>query len=308
MHPDGTGPGRASGPATALDDAALEALLSAAVLRGYRLDTEGEQRAVAAFRAARDAGAHRARTRRRDDWRPRERRLVLSLKTTLSLFLASLTLGGVAVAAIGSSDSSDGPADDQGRPSGPSTSAPDLPAAEHSSAASDAATHEPGHPSAAQDTEAQCRAYEQIEDRGNALDSTAWQRLVTAAGGEDKVVAYCAEQLARGTARSRPSQAATPGGGASGAANGAADDAGGNADDNAADNAESGADNAETGADNAETGADNAETGADNAETGADNAETGAERGAASGADNENAGAGAGGEQTDKAAEHDRNN
>ncbi|KUM74736.1 hypothetical protein [Streptomyces curacoi] len=275
VHPDGTGPGRASGPATALDDAALEALLSAAVLRGYRPDTEGEQRAVAAFRAARDAGAHRVRTRRRDDWRPRERRLVLSLKTTLSLFLASLTLGGVAVAAIGSSDSSDGPADDQGRPSGPSTSAPGLPAAEHSSAASDAATHKPGHPSAAQDTEAQCRAYEQIKDRGKALDSTAWQRLVTAAGGEDKVAAYCAEQLARETARSRPSQAATPGGGASGAANGAAngaaDDAGGNADDNAA-----------------------------------DNAETGAERGAASGADNENAGAG--GEQADKAAENGRKN
>ncbi|MFD7403958.1 hypothetical protein ACFV7R_15060 [Streptomyces sp. NPDC059866] len=227
--------GHASGPAVALDDAELEALLSAAVLRGHRVDTEGEQRAVSAFQAARDAGAHRARTRRRDDWRPREqRRLALSVKTMLSLFIASLALGGVAVAAIGSSD---GPAD-QGRPTR-SISTSDLPTAEHSFAASDAASGKPDHPSTAQDTEAQCRAYDQVKDRGDALDSTAWQRLVTAAGGEDKVAAYCAEQLAR-AATSRPSQAATPGGGTAGATNGA--------DDNRADNGESRAGNANSGA------------------------------------------------------------
>ncbi|RZB15118.1 hypothetical protein StrepF001_33665 [Streptomyces sp. F001] len=243
VHPDGTASGHtsghASGPAVALDDAELEALLSAAVLRGHRVDAEGEQRAVAAFQAARDAGAHRARTRRRDDWRPREqRRLALSVKTTLSLFIASLALGGVAVATIGSSDSSDGPAADQGRPTR-STSTSDLPVAERSSAASDAASGKPDHPSTAQDTEAQCRAYDQVRDRGNALDSTAWQRLVTAAGGEDKVAAYCAEQPAR-AATSRPSQAATPGGGAAGATNGA--------DDNRADNGESRAGNVNSGA------------------------------------------------------------
>jgi hypothetical protein len=55
-------------------------------------------------------------------------------------------------------------------------------------------------PAAAQDTEAHCRAYEHVKDRGKALDSTAWQRLVAAAGGEDKVAAYCAERLARATA------------------------------------------------------------------------------------------------------------
>ncbi|OUC97302.1 hypothetical protein CA983_30675, partial [Streptomyces swartbergensis] len=95
-----------------LDEAELEALLATALIRD-RIDAEAEQRAVAAFVAARDAGVHRARTRRRDDWRPRERRHPgRSLKATLSVLLASLTLGGVAVAAIGSVGSTDG-ADDR---------------------------------------------------------------------------------------------------------------------------------------------------------------------------------------------------
>ncbi|KUN99033.1 hypothetical protein AQJ67_27135 [Streptomyces caeruleatus] len=190
-----------------LDDAALEALLSAAVLRGHRADLDGEQRAVAAYRAARAAGAHRARSRRRDDWRPRaQRRLALSVKTTLSLFVASLALGGVAVAAIGSSDD---PADDKVG-STPTAGAPDRPSAEPSAAVSGTRGGRPGHPATAQDTEAKCRAYDQVEGNGKALDSTAWQRLVTAAGGEDRVAAYCAEQLARaaknGPTKTEPSK------------------------------------------------------------------------------------------------------
>ncbi|MFJ7075943.1 hypothetical protein [Streptomyces sp. NPDC098781] len=178
--------GPVSGQVLALDDAELEALLSAAVLRGYRPDAEGEQRAVAAFRAAREAGAHRARTRRRDDWRPREqRRLALSGRTTLSVFLASLTLGGVAFATIGSSDSS---AEDKGGAT-PSAGAPDRPATERPTPAGSA---RPDHPATSRDTEAKCRAYDQLKDSGRAMDSTAWQRLVGMAGGEDKVAAYCA--------------------------------------------------------------------------------------------------------------------
>lgn len=198
VHPDGV--------AAVFDDAALEALLFAAVLRGYREDSEGEQRAVAAFLAARDAGVHRARTRRRDDWRPRERRrLALSLKTTLSLFAASLTLGGVAFAAIGSSDSPDTPADDKGR-STPSATGPDRPSSGPSSATSGRTSGKPGHPATAQDTEAKCRAYDQVKGSGQALDSTAWQRLIAAAGGADKVAAYCAEQLA--AAKTKPTKKA----------------------------------------------------------------------------------------------------
>ncbi|MGW1952572.1 hypothetical protein ACWCPI_07365 [Streptomyces sp. NPDC001920] len=201
VHPDGrvSGPG----PALALDEAELEALLVAAVLRGHRPDTEGEQRAVAAFRAARAARAAQTGTRRRDDWRPREqRRLARSVKTLLSLFAVSLTLGGVAVAAIGSADAPDTSAGDRGRAAS-SSGAPDRPAAGDSAGPSDAG--KPAHPSTAQDTEARCRAYSQVEERGNALDAAAWERLVSAAGGADKVKAYCAEQLA--AAKTGPSQA-----------------------------------------------------------------------------------------------------
>lgn len=51
----------------------LDALLALAV-RGVPSDPEAEGRAVAAYRAVREGGAHGARTRRRDDWRPREQR------------------------------------------------------------------------------------------------------------------------------------------------------------------------------------------------------------------------------------------
>ncbi|MEV0176751.1 hypothetical protein AB0I00_37275 [Streptomyces sp. NPDC050803] len=202
-HPDGA----ASGSRAAAGEAALEALLAAAI-RSQHLDAEGEQRAVAAYRASRAAGAHRARTRRRDDWRPRaQRRPSRSLKATLSLFVASLTLGGVAVAAIGttgsSSDSADGPA----APT-PSAGAADQPGGDPSSRTPGAAQTE--RPDTAQDTEAQCRVYEQVDGRGNALDAAAWQRLVEAAGGAGKVAAYCAEQLAQATPSARPSRTATP--------------------------------------------------------------------------------------------------
>ncbi|MFD7435022.1 hypothetical protein [Streptomyces sp. NPDC059861] len=45
--------------------------LLGAVMRDGELDAEAERQALAAFRAARDAGAHRARTRGRDVWRAR---------------------------------------------------------------------------------------------------------------------------------------------------------------------------------------------------------------------------------------------
>ncbi|MGW0625876.1 hypothetical protein [Streptomyces sp. NPDC002758] len=187
VHPGGT----LSGPPRPHDDAtSLEARFAAA-LRTAPVAPEAEQRAVAAFRDARDAGAHRARTRRRDDWRPREPwRARLSVKTALSVLLASVTLGGVAVAAIGGS-SSGGSHDDQRR-AHPSTSAPQRSSA---GASAESSAH-PDRPDTAKDTLAKCRSYEQVRDQGKALDSTAWQRLVTAAGGEKNVAAYCAAQLA----------------------------------------------------------------------------------------------------------------
>jgi hypothetical protein len=188
------------------DSTALEALL-AATMREATIDAEAEQRAVAAFRAARDAGVHRARTRRRDDWRPREHRHTRrSVKATVAVFLASLTLGGVAFAAIGSAGSSD---DGHGRPQ-PHPSAGTGGASRNASGKPGSAT--PDRPATAKDTEAHCRAWEQVKDRGQAIGSTAWQRLVAEAGGKDKVAAYCARQLAQASPGSKSNKAdKTPG-------------------------------------------------------------------------------------------------
>ncbi|MFJ9006494.1 hypothetical protein [Streptomyces canus] len=191
------------------DDSPLEALFAAA-LRGEKPDGEAELRAVAAFRAARDTGAHRARTRRRDDWRPRsQRRRTRSLKATLSVLLASLTLGGVAYAAIGSAGGGEAKGAAGGKDVRPSVSA-STPAESHSSARPTASAPAE-RPPTAKDTLAHCRAYEKLRDRGKALDSTAYQRLVTAAGGEANVSAYCATLTGTGAAGANDAADAKPG-------------------------------------------------------------------------------------------------
>ncbi|MGW6390391.1 hypothetical protein ACWFR1_07760 [Streptomyces sp. NPDC055103] len=62
---------------------------------------EAEEEALVAFRAARDAGLHTSRApRERDDWTPADRRRLprRSLKAAVAALVASVTLGGVAVA------------------------------------------------------------------------------------------------------------------------------------------------------------------------------------------------------------------
>ncbi|MFF7747784.1 hypothetical protein ACFZCP_00755 [Streptomyces sp. NPDC007971] len=216
-HPGGTvlGPGPAGADAPGFDDAAFGARFAAALRAGAvrdgfpdGVDAVAERRAVAAFRAARDSGAHRARTRRRADWRPRaQRRARLSVRATFSVFLASVTLGGVAFAAIDSA----GPAahrDGDARRPQPAASSPQRPAARPHDTASGASSARPHHPAAAKDTLAHCRAYEQVRGRGKALDATAWQRLVAAAGGEKNVTAYCAARStpAGGRKTSKPAE------------------------------------------------------------------------------------------------------
>ncbi|MGI5428175.1 hypothetical protein [Streptomyces sp. CA-179760] len=158
-------PGHGSRPA--LPDAEVEALIVACLVRDG-VDAEAEQRAVAAFRAARDAGPardHRIRGRRRDDWEPRGRRsAVPSPRTTLSVLLAGLVLVGVALGVIGAAGL---PADD-GRE----------------------------RPAPAPATEDDCRDYQEVGGNGEGVNATVWQRLVAAAGGEGNVVAYCTAQLA----------------------------------------------------------------------------------------------------------------
>lgn len=58
------------------DERPVPAAVLGALLRlptGAEPGDAAQRRAVAAFRAARDAGAHRARPRPGDDWRPRSR-------------------------------------------------------------------------------------------------------------------------------------------------------------------------------------------------------------------------------------------
>ncbi|MFL5999297.1 MAG: hypothetical protein ACJ736_34250 [Streptomyces sp.] len=191
-------------PEAPYDDGPLEALLAAA-LRGEKPDGEAERRAVAAFRAARDAGAHRARTRRRDDWRPRpQRRRARSLKATFSVLLASLALGGVAYAAIGSAgggEARDAAGGKDVRPSVSASTPAESPSSARPTASAPAAPASPAErPPTAKDTLAHCRAYEKLRGRGKALNSTAYRRLVTAAGGEANVSAYCATLTGTGTA------------------------------------------------------------------------------------------------------------
>ncbi|MFJ2948372.1 hypothetical protein ACIO8H_12125 [Streptomyces sp. NPDC087226] len=193
-HPEGTPSGR-RGPGAATAGPDLEALLAAALI-SEGVDAGAEQRAVAAFLAAREAGAQGARTRRRDDWRTRGGRLGRrSLKATLSVLIAGLTLSGVAVAGIGAAG---GPSPDEPARDVSGTRAPSSGTATPSaggSTAPETGSPRPGRPATAKDTEAHCRAYDRVQGRGKALDSTVWERLVEAAGGAADVGAYCAERL-----------------------------------------------------------------------------------------------------------------
>ena len=190
------------------DAGVLESVLATAI-RADDLAPDAEQRAVAAFRAAHSAGVQPARTRRRDDWRrPAEkRRSRRTVKLTFGVAFAGLALGGVAVAAVCSVGSSTHGTGTGRGTAHPSAVAPDRPGDAGSSPSSSAGGGRPtDRPVTAQDTAAHCRAYEQVQGHGKALDSTAWQRLVAAAGGEDKVAAYCSEQLT-GTGKSAKSTA-----------------------------------------------------------------------------------------------------
>jgi hypothetical protein len=190
----------ANGPVPDADSRITSTGLESALGDALRVDTfsrPAEQQAIAAFRAARDAGVHAgARTRRQDDWRPRRTPTRRSVKTTVAVFLASLTLGGAAMAAIGSPGSSGKPHND-----GPGHGNPSATVAQAPPASAAATPSKPGtapsksRPLTAKDIEAHCRAYPSVKGRGKALSSSAWQRFLAAAGGADNVAAYCAGRL-----------------------------------------------------------------------------------------------------------------
>ncbi|MFC8840883.1 hypothetical protein ACFT8Q_12310 [Streptomyces griseoincarnatus] len=192
------------------DTARLEALLVAALVRDG-VDAGAERRAVAAFVAAREAGAQGARTRRRDDWRASRRRFGgRSLRATLGALVAGCALSGVAWAGIQAAGTpGGGRSEDTGPTRTPSaSSAPAVPDASGTSGAGEApgvsasasaaesgrdgARRGSGPAEAAGDAEAQCRAYERAAGRGRVPDAPVWERLVAAAGGAGRVDAYCA--------------------------------------------------------------------------------------------------------------------
>lgn len=193
----------------------LEALLDAASRPGA-LGPAAEEKALRAFRAARETGVHAAPLRwrrRRDDWRPAdERRRSRSLKVLLAGVVTAVALGGVAVAV------EEGvvplPFGGGAEPK-PGQNAPTVPGLGETSAAEGSgvqapqrpprpspstAPHEPPgkRPGTAQDTAAHCRVYlAAVQGRGRAPGDAATTRLEEAAGSREAVPGYC-ERLLEG--------------------------------------------------------------------------------------------------------------
>ncbi|MFD9089265.1 hypothetical protein ACFVZ0_21135 [Streptomyces prasinus] len=242
----GSAPGPAPGPASvrrpARDVAGptvadVEALLAGALIE-EGVDAGSEQRAVAAFREAREAGAHRTRTRRRDDWRPRGPGLGrFSVRLTLSVLVAGLGLGGVAVAGMGATGTAtDGsrqggtrspvPAvtstpsgsPSEGSPDGPSEGLIGEPSAARSPAAGPGAGSLPAVPERAlrsEDAAARCRASEKAGGRGEEPEQADRKRLSAAAGGAPggaaNVEAHCAGRSRPASGGARPGGTGAPG-------------------------------------------------------------------------------------------------
>jgi hypothetical protein len=119
----------------------------------------------------------------------------------VGLVLGALVLGGAAYAAIsplgqhhGSPDAKSGGAQPSGAARQRTGAAAGTGTVNGGSSGTGAASTAPvpARPGTAKDTEAHCRAYEHVRDKGQTLDATAWRRLVAAAGGAHKVAEYCA--------------------------------------------------------------------------------------------------------------------
>lgn len=178
----------------------LTALLAAA-RPGAAAGPEGEDRALGAFRAARDEGAHAAvsplRRRRRDDWRPVVRRRgARSARLLVGGFAAALALGGVAVAGgSGVIPTPFGGTAPEVTP--PVRSAPAVPPRTDGRGKSDEVTAVPGAGPAtagagpAQGDAGLCRAYREAGNSADAADPAVVDRLAGVAGGKSAVPAYC---------------------------------------------------------------------------------------------------------------------
>lgn len=174
---------------------ALDELLRAAAGPARAGELAGEQAAVAAFGAARLAPV------------PRHRRLSM-IKTTLASLLtakilvptaAAATVGGLTLAGV--TGALPLPGEAPSAPPAEVTTGPRTPAST------------PAGEVPAQGLVGLCQAYAagSADERGRALDSPAFQVLITEAGGPDNVAEYCADlpDARPGKPAGRPSGAPT---------------------------------------------------------------------------------------------------
>ncbi|UUN28763.1 hypothetical protein [Streptomyces sp. FIT100] len=191
----------------------LEALLEAARRGGGTPAPAAQERALAAFRAARDEGRHTApvpwwRRRRRDDWRPASvRRARSALVKGLLAGVVVGAVGGVAVAAgsgviptpFGDGNEPGAPRSSSAAPGGTRQGEPAPerePGIPAGSTAPPAGGVGPSLPGAAAGDAAQCRVYlAALDRRGVPPTGQSTERLEAAAGGPQGVRTYCEHLL-----------------------------------------------------------------------------------------------------------------
>ena len=177
--------------------AAVAKLVAAATAPAATEELAGEPEAVARFAAtARPRFPTRASTRRRAG-RPRR---LLTVKAAAAVLVAVLSIGGVA-AATGVFPAPARPAADRGRdnPGRGATATTGPSDAATTTADGKAANRERGNGTATGPDatgpakDGLCRAWQagQGGDHGKREDSSAFRALAAAAGGEDKIAAYC---------------------------------------------------------------------------------------------------------------------
>jgi hypothetical protein len=169
-------------------DGSLANLLAAAAGPARDSELAGEQEAVTAFQVAHLVPATQLR---RPSMMKTGLARLLALKVTLAA--GAVAIGGVALAASISHSHTD------------HSQAPAAAAVSHSPAAAGASAEPKASPSPSMT--GLCRAYNaQVgTSPGKALDSPAFTALVTAAGGKDKVAAFCTATL--GAAAQDPANA-----------------------------------------------------------------------------------------------------
>jgi hypothetical protein len=188
-------------------DDLLAVLLATAAAPAHAGELAGEEAAVAAFRRARPAVAGcvewpggEVSIVAAGPWEPAPVRRWIRHPVRLALVaLTATTAGGVALA-NGSVPWSQQPADQRPSIGSPTSSQPAGPGSGQSQGGAGTVTPDPSFVGL-------CRAYKARtgDAPGKALDNPAFTSLIKAAGGKDKVAAYCADVLAAEAKRAKKS-------------------------------------------------------------------------------------------------------